>query len=61
MAIHALRNSLREDLLEGQVGAEGKLKVGWVVSHYGAGTSPVREALNRRNQALGGAAVISIR
>ncbi|ESY91850.1 hypothetical protein X738_27660 [Mesorhizobium sp. LNHC209A00] len=38
---------LREDLLEGQLGAKGKLRVGWIASHYGAGATPVREALNR--------------
>ena len=38
---------LREDLLRGALEAGGKLRVEWVVSRYGAGASPVREALNR--------------
>lgn len=38
---------LREDLLRGALEAESKLRVEWVVSKYGAGASPVREALNR--------------
>ena len=38
---------LREDLLGGGFEAESKLRVEWVVSKYGAGASPVREALNR--------------
>ncbi|TGP24141.1 GntR family transcriptional regulator [Mesorhizobium sp. M1D.F.Ca.ET.184.01.1.1] len=40
-------HQLREDLLRGALEAEGKLRVEWVVSRYGAGASPVREALNR--------------
>ena len=35
------------DLLDGVLEAESKLRVEWVVSKYGAGASPVREALNR--------------
>ena len=38
---------LRDDLLGGVLEAESKLRVEWVVSKYGAGASPVREALNR--------------
>ncbi|UVK47865.1 GntR family transcriptional regulator [Mesorhizobium sp. AR07] len=38
---------LRDDLLGGALEAESKLRVEWVVSKYGAGASPVREALNR--------------
>jgi DNA-binding GntR family transcriptional regulator len=38
---------LRDDLLRGALEAESKLRVEWVVSRYGAGASPVREALNR--------------
>ncbi|MGX5802993.1 GntR family transcriptional regulator [Bradyrhizobium sp. Arg314] len=38
---------LRDDLLRGALAAESKLRVEWVVSRYGAGASPVREALNR--------------
>lgn len=38
---------LRDDLLRGALEAETKLRVEWVVSRYGAGASPVREALNR--------------
>ena len=38
---------LREDLLSGALETESKLRVEWVVSKYGAGASPVREALNR--------------
>ena len=40
-------HQLREDLLRGALQADGKLRVEWVVSRYGAGASPVREALNR--------------
>ncbi len=40
-------HQLREDLLRGALEAESKLRVEWVVSRYGAGASPVREALNR--------------
>ncbi|WP_192258128.1 GntR family transcriptional regulator [Mesorhizobium caraganae] len=38
---------LRDDLLRGVYESQSKLRVEWVVSRYGAGTSPVREALNR--------------
>ncbi|TGQ74971.1 MAG: GntR family transcriptional regulator [Mesorhizobium sp.] len=38
---------LRDDLLGGALETESKLRVEWVVSKYGAGASPVREALNR--------------
>ncbi|UCI07845.1 GntR family transcriptional regulator [Mesorhizobium sp. B1-1-8] len=38
---------LRDDLLRGVLETESKLRVEWVVSRYGAGASPVREALNR--------------
>ena len=38
---------LRDDLLRGALESETKLRVEWVVSRYGAGASPVREALNR--------------
>ncbi|QPC95003.1 GntR family transcriptional regulator [Mesorhizobium sp. INR15] len=38
---------LRNDLLAGVLEAESKLRVEWVVAKYGAGASPVREALNR--------------
>lgn len=38
---------LRDDLLRGALASETKLRVEWVVSRYGAGASPVREALNR--------------
>ncbi|TGS10463.1 GntR family transcriptional regulator [Mesorhizobium sp. M2E.F.Ca.ET.209.01.1.1] len=40
-------HQLRDDLLRGALEAESKLRVEWVVSRYGAGASPVREALNR--------------
>ncbi|WP_457150522.1 GntR family transcriptional regulator [Mesorhizobium sp. P5_C1] len=40
-------HQLRDDLLGGVLEAESKLRVEWVVSKYGAGASPVREALNR--------------
>jgi len=40
-------HQLRDDLLGGALEAESKLRVEWVVSRYGAGASPVREALNR--------------
>jgi DNA-binding GntR family transcriptional regulator len=40
-------HQLREDLLRGALETESKLRVEWVVSRYGAGASPVREALNR--------------
>ncbi|TPM35723.1 GntR family transcriptional regulator [Mesorhizobium sp. B2-3-4] len=40
-------HQLRDDLLGGALEAESKLRVEWVVSKYGAGASPVREALNR--------------
>lgn len=38
---------LRTDLLSGRLEPDTKLRVEWVVSQYGAGASPVREALNR--------------
>lgn len=38
---------LRADLLSGQLEPNSKLRVDWVASTYGAGTSPVREALSR--------------
>ncbi|MBZ9979792.1 MULTISPECIES: GntR family transcriptional regulator [unclassified Mesorhizobium] len=40
-------HQLRADLLRGAFETESKLRVEWVVSKYGAGASPVREALNR--------------
>ena len=40
-------HQLRDDLLHGVLETESKLRVEWVVSRYGAGASPVREALNR--------------
>ncbi|MBN9219035.1 MAG: GntR family transcriptional regulator [Mesorhizobium sp.] len=40
-------HQLRDDLLGGVLGTGSKLRVEWVVSRYGAGASPVREALNR--------------
>ena len=40
-------HQLRDDLLGGALETESKLRVEWVVSKYGAGASPVREALNR--------------
>ncbi|TPK90203.1 GntR family transcriptional regulator [Mesorhizobium sp. B2-4-17] len=40
-------HQLRDDLLAGNLETESKLRVEWVVSKYGAGASPVREALNR--------------
>ena len=40
-------HQLRDDLLRGVLETESKLRVEWVVSRYGAGASPVREALNR--------------
>ena len=40
-------HQLRDDLLSGVLATESKLRVEWVVSRYGAGASPVREALNR--------------
>ena len=43
----AVYNQLRDDLLRGVLESESKLRVEWVVSKYGAGASPVREALNR--------------
>jgi DNA-binding GntR family transcriptional regulator len=38
---------LRADLLSGRLEPNSKLRVEWVAANYGAGTSPVREALNR--------------
>jgi DNA-binding GntR family transcriptional regulator len=38
---------LREELLHGRLPPDSKLRVEWVVEKYGAGASPVREALNR--------------
>jgi len=38
---------LRHDLLHGVIEPDTKLRVEWVVKTYGAGASPVREALNR--------------
>lgn len=43
----AVYSQLRDDLLRGVLESESKLRVEWVVSRYGAGASPVREALNR--------------
>jgi DNA-binding GntR family transcriptional regulator len=43
----AVYHQLRDDLLRGVLATESKLRVEWVVSRYGAGASPVREALNR--------------
>ncbi|UVK41400.1 GntR family transcriptional regulator [Mesorhizobium sp. AR10] len=43
----AVYTQLRDDLLRGVLETESKLRVEWVVSRYGAGASPVREALNR--------------
>jgi DNA-binding GntR family transcriptional regulator len=43
----AVYQQLRDDLLRGALEVETKLRVEWVVSRYGAGASPVREALNR--------------
>ncbi|RWL83052.1 MAG: GntR family transcriptional regulator [Mesorhizobium sp.] len=43
----AVYQQLRDDLLRGALEADSKLRVEWVVSRYGAGASPVREALNR--------------
>ncbi len=40
-------NQIRDDLLQGVIQNEKKLRVEWVVGRYGAGASPVREALNR--------------
>jgi len=40
-------HQLRDDLLRGALESESKLRVEWVVARYGAGASPVREALNR--------------
>jgi DNA-binding GntR family transcriptional regulator len=40
-------DQLRADLLSGRVAPNSKLRVEWVVSQYGVGASPVREALNR--------------
>lgn len=40
-------HQLRDDLLRGVLETESKLRVEWVVARYGAGASPVREALNR--------------
>ncbi len=38
---------LRHDLLHGVIEPDTKLRVEWAVKTYGAGASPVREALNR--------------
>jgi DNA-binding GntR family transcriptional regulator len=38
---------LRHDLLHGVIEPDSKLRVEWAVKTYGAGASPVREALNR--------------
>ena len=38
---------LRADLLSGLIEPNSKVRVEWVASQYGAGASPVREALNR--------------
>lgn len=40
-------DQLRADLLSGLIEPNSKVRVEWVVSQYGAGASPVREALNR--------------
>jgi DNA-binding GntR family transcriptional regulator len=40
-------DQLRADLLSGLLEPNSKVRVEWVVSQYGAGASPVREALNR--------------
>ena len=38
---------LRDDLLHGALEPNSKVRVEWAVAHYGAGASPVREAMNR--------------
>jgi DNA-binding GntR family transcriptional regulator len=38
---------LREELLHGRIEPDSKLRVEWAVQRFGAGASPVREALNR--------------
>jgi DNA-binding GntR family transcriptional regulator len=43
----AVYRRLRHDLLYGIIEPATKLRVEWVVATYGAGASPVREALNR--------------
>jgi DNA-binding GntR family transcriptional regulator len=40
-------NQLREELLHGRIKPDSKLRVEWAVQRFGAGASPVREALNR--------------
>jgi DNA-binding GntR family transcriptional regulator len=40
-------SQLREELLHGRIEPDSKLRVEWVVQRFGAGASPVREALNR--------------
>ncbi len=40
-------NQLREELLHGHIEPDSKLRVEWAVQRFGAGASPVREALNR--------------
>jgi DNA-binding GntR family transcriptional regulator len=40
-------SQLREELLHGRIEPNSKLRVEWAVQRFGAGASPVREALNR--------------
>lgn len=40
-------SQLREELLHGRIEPDSKLRVEWAVQRFGAGASPVREALNR--------------
>jgi DNA-binding GntR family transcriptional regulator len=43
----AVYGQLREDILRGTLAPGLKLRIEWACEHYGAGSSPVREALSR--------------
>lgn len=43
----SVHGRLRGDLLHGRLAPGSKLRVEWLAERYGAGASPVREALNR--------------
>ena len=40
-------SQLREELLHGRIEPDSKLRIEWAVQRFGAGASPIREALNR--------------
>lgn len=43
----AVYSQIRQDIFSGVFRGKSKIRIEWVVDRYGAGASPVREALNR--------------